>query len=213
MNTIRTYALAAAAVVVSAATVAAQTNGSGIPITKDGAGTTTTATATGEVSSLPAFSVSAYPALTLGTIAAHLLSGDSAEIRMAELAERMASAQAVHDYASLLANEHAAHLKSATDALDDEDAVPQPLASDVEAERMVQEMARLQNMPAGPAWDAEFVRFQVQHHANEIALLNANRAAVHGNEMRTLLDNTIAALTKHRDVGRSTAATLGITLY
>jgi predicted outer membrane protein len=162
---------------------------------------------------LTAFSLSSYPTLTLSNIAAHLLSGDSAEIRMAQLAQGKATAQAIHDYATMLANDHAAHYTSARKALDDEDVVPMPLASDVEALRMQQEMTRLSSMAAGPAWDAEFVRFQVQHHQNEIDLLSANTTSVHGHEMHELLEDTIAALTKHRDSGRSTATTLGITLY
>jgi predicted outer membrane protein len=209
----------AGAVLAISADASAQATGSGIPVTKDRATTTAAPTGTttvvgGEVTPrLTAFSVSSYPALTLSNIAAHLLSGDSAEIRMAQLAQSKATAQAIHDYATMLANDHAAHYASAKKALDDEDVMPMSLASDVEALRMQQEMTRLSNMAAGPAWDAEFVRFQVQHHQNEIDLLSANTTSVHGHEMHELLEDTIAALTKHRDSGRSTATTLGVTLY
>ncbi len=200
----------------------AQTTGSGVRVTKDRTTATTNSTtssattsgaANGEVVSLPEFSLGSYPTLTLSNMAAHLLSGDSAEIRMAQLAEGRATAQSVHDYAMMLANDHAAHYNSAKKALDDEDVVPAPLPNDVEALRMQQEMIRLTNMAAGPAWDAEFVRFQVQHHQNEINLLSANASSVHGHEMHELLEDTIAALTKHRDAGKSTATSAGIALY
>jgi predicted outer membrane protein len=215
-----------AAMAATSVSVAAQATGSGIKVTKDrGTGTSTTNLTTTKTTTttvitggdvlpaLPAFSLSSYPTLTLSNIAAHLLNGDSAEIRMARLAESKATAQAVHDYATMLANDHTAHYTSAKKALDDENVVPAPLAYDVEATRMDREMTRLINMPAGTAWDAEFIRFQVQHHQNEIDLLSANTTSVHGHEMHELLEDTIAALGKHRDAGRSTATTVGITLY
>jgi predicted outer membrane protein len=213
--------LGATMVLATSASAAAQTaSGSGIRVSKDRTtststvtSTTTTAVAGGDVNSVPAFSLSMYPTLTLTNIAAHMLSGDSLEIRLAQLAQTKATNQAVRDYATMLANDHAAHLSHIIDTYKDEDVVPAPLANDVEGVRLKQMISNLTAMAPGAAWDAAFVRFAVQQHQNEIDLLSANTNSVHGHEMHELMEDTIAALTKHRDAGKSTATTAGITLY
>ncbi len=199
-----------------AATAGAQTrtSGSGIPVSKDLPAPSTTATVTtmspGEVNLTTAFTLAPYANMNERNIAAHMAAGDSLEIRLAELALSKATSQAVRDYASMLLTGHRAHLTQVMEIITDEDVGAQPLANDPEGMRMRQMLTRLQDMAAGTNWDAAFVRFQVQHHQNEIDLLTPNVKNVHDDDFEDLVEKTLASLAAHRDQGRTVASGLGI---
>jgi putative membrane protein len=208
------------------ATAMAQTPaaGSGIKVTKEKAPATTTTTTTttstvttvrgGEVTLTPPFSLSIYGSqLTEANLINHLIMGDSIEIRIAQLAQTKASDQRVRDYATMLVTDHRDHLMHALHVMTDEKIGNVPFANDVEAQRMQSLLTNLTNMAAGSAWDALFVRAQVQHHQNELDILNANLKNAHNEDLEDLVEHTIGAVTKHRDAGKSLATTIGISLY
>jgi putative membrane protein len=203
------------ALLAATATAGAQTRttGSGIPITKDvPAPSTTPATTTmspGEVSLTTTFNLAAYANMNEKNIAAHMAAGDSLEIQLAELALSKATSQSVRDYASMLLTAHRAHLAKVTEIITDEDVGAQPLANDPEGTRMRQMLAQLQSMGAGAAWDAAFVKFQVQHHQNEIDLLTPNVKNVHDDDFEDLVEKTLGSLAAHRDQGKTVAMNLG----
>jgi putative membrane protein len=194
----------------------ARTTGSGIPISKDVPAPTTTSSTTtlspGEVSLTTAFNLAAYANMNEKNIAAHMAAGDSLEIRLAELALSKATSQAVRDYASMLLNAHRAHLAEVMEIITDEGVGAEPMANDPEGMRMRQMLSRLQTMAAGTSWDAAFVRFQVQHHQNEIDLLTPNIKNVHDDDFEDLFEESLKSLAAHRDQGRTVATSLGISL-
>jgi len=194
----------------------ARTTGSGIPVSKDGPAVSTTGSVTtvspGEVSLTTSFNLAAYANMNEKNIAAHMAAGDSLEIRLAELALSKASSQAVRDYASMLLTAHRAHLADVMEIITDEDVGAEPMANDPEGMRMRQMLTRLQGMPAGASWDAAFVRFQVQHHQNEIDLLTLNIKNVHDDDFEELVEESLKSLASHRDQGRQVASSLGIGL-
>lgn len=195
-----------------------RTTGSGIPVSKDMPRASTTASSTtvtvspGDVSLTTAFSLAAYANMNEKNIAAHMAAGDSLEIRLAELALSKATSQAVRDYAGMLLNAHRAHLAEVHEIITDEDVGAEPLANDPEGMRMRQMLTQLQGMAAGTAWDAAFVRFQVQHHQNEIDLLTPNIKNVHDDDFEELVEESLKSLAAHRDQGRTVASSLGLTL-
>ncbi len=194
----------------------ARTNGSGIPITKDmPAPSTTSSTVTvspGEVTLTTAFNLAAYANMNEKNIAAHMAAGDSLEIQLAELALSKATSQSVRDYAGMLLNAHRAHLAEVHEIITDEDVGAEPLANDPEGMRMRQMLSQLRSMAAGTNWDAAFVRFQVQHHQNEIDLVTPNIKNVHDDDFEELVEETLKSLASHRDQGRTVASGLGISL-
>ena len=205
------------AVFAATATAGAQTRttGSGIPVSKDAPAVSRTSSTTlspGEVQLSTSFNLAAYANMNEKNIAAHMAAGDSLEIRLAELALSKATSQAVRDYASMLANAHRAHLAKVMEIITDEDVGAQPLANDPEGMRMRQMLSHLQNMAAGANWDAQFVRFQVRHHQNEIDLLTPNIKNVHDDDFEELVEESLKSLASHRDQGKTVAARLGITL-
>lgn len=220
MNIARTWLLlGAGALLVTSAEAAAQDRmqGSGIRISKDGStattSTLTTTTSGGDVTlATTPFTLSAYANLmTEGNIMAHLATGDSLEIELASLGQTKATDQRVRDYATMLATDHRAHLPEVLEMYD-EDITPVPMASDPEGMRLRETLNALRSMPAGSAWDAAFVRFNVQHHQNELDILNANVKNAHDDDLEELIDATLTSLTKHRDMGRTLATNLAITL-
>jgi hypothetical protein len=73
-------------------------------------------------------------------------------------------------------------------------------------------LVALDSMPSGPAWDAAFLRFQVAHHRAEIDLVTANIRSVLSAPLAEHMRATLMVLTKHRDIARSIATTLGVSL-
>ena len=189
-----------------------------IPISKDRPAVSTTASG-GDVTMapvapavLPAFSVASYPSLTEKNITAIMAGGDSLEIQMGDLARTKGTAQSVRDYGTMLGTDHRAHLAKTMEIVTDEDVGAEPLPNDVEAARMRGMLNWLQTTPASAAWDAAFLRFQVQHHQNVHDLLQANLKNAHDDDLEDHIEKTLQSLMKHRDAAKTTATTLGVTL-
>ena len=236
MKLTRTWLLlGAGAMLVVSNTASAQTRtGSGIKVSKEQPTTSTTpaattTTTTTVVKPAPAptsamtdtttprrmgtrFDVTAYNNVTEPNIIAHLASGDSVEVQIAQLAQTRATDQRVKDYATMLVTDHQAHLGKVLHVMTDKNIGSQPLANDPEAARSLQLLNWLTSMTPGAQWDAMFVRAQIRHHQNEIDALNAMRPIVKTEDLRDVVDATLPALTKHRDAGTSVATQLGITL-
>jgi predicted outer membrane protein len=156
---------------------------------------------------LPVFSLAAYANMSDSAIVAHMAVGDSLEIAMANLAALRATDPLVREYATMLSNDHTAHLARTLARADSALVTPAPLADDPEAARMKAMLAWLDNTPAGPGWDAAFLRFQVAHHQNEIDVVNANVKNAHDGRITGHMEHTRLSLVKHRDVARSVLTT------
>jgi putative membrane protein len=208
------------AVALLAATADAQERmqGSGIRVQKSEfdvsttPSTTTVEVATGEVSLTTPFDITAYASMNEKNITAHMAAGDSLEIQFAELALGKATNQQVRDFANMLLNDHRAHLAKTHEIITDEDVGAEPLAFDPEGLRMRQMLNNLRTMAAGTNWDAAFLRFQAQHHQNEIDLLSANIKNAHDDDLEDHIEESITSLSKHRDTARSVATNLGYQL-
>jgi predicted outer membrane protein len=161
---------------------------------------------------LPPFAVGAYANLSDSGIVAHMAASDSIEITIANLAALKATEQRVRDYSTILSADHAAHLTSTARVIENEHIAPVALANDPECARLKDMLAWLDTAPAGTAWDAAFLRFQVAHHQNEIAAINANITNKHGDGLVDHMRGSVLSLAKHRDLARSLATTLGVTL-
>ena len=212
--------VAAAALFATPAYAQTPATGGGIKITKDQPTTTTTpstsmAPDTGRGMGrrgFPAFDIAAYNNLTEANMIAHLAAGDSVEVKIAQLAQTKATDQRVKDFATMLVTDHSAHLGKVLHVMTDKNIGSQPLANDPEGARSMAQLNRLTSMPAGAQWDAMFLRGQISHHQNELSILNAMHAVVKTEDLSDVLDQTIQAVTKHRDAGQSVATTLGVTV-
>jgi putative membrane protein len=228
MKITRTWLLLGAGAVLVAHSEAFAQNraqGSGIRISKETSATTEvtttpgattrmlTTTTGGEVTinSTP-FSLTSYANMTEANMLAHLLSGDSLEIELSSLAQLKATSQSVRDYAAMLTTDHRDHLARSLRMTPDEHINPMPLAIDPEAARLQETLNSLRTMSPGWAWDAAFVRFNAAHHQNELDLLNMNAKNAHDDDFEALVGATQVALTKHRDMARTLATNLAITL-
>jgi len=226
MQTKRTWLLLGAGVLLAIGTEASAQS-SGIPITKDRAisnppsATNTMPTANsvngGEVVTQTAFintpfSLASYANMTEGNIVAHMAAGDSLEIALASMAQLKATDQRVRQYAATLAGDHREHLVNTLGMVTDEHILPAPMASDPEGARLKEAISSLRTMSAGPAWDAAFLRFNVSHHQNELDLLAQNIKNAHDDDLEDHIEDTQKALTRHRDMARSIATQLGVSL-
>jgi predicted outer membrane protein len=213
--------LGAGAVLVTSTQAAAQERmqGSGIKISKERpvvsstpAQSTTTVVVGGEVELTTPFALASYLNMNEKNMTAHMATGDSLEIEISRLAQTKATDSRVRDYASMLVNDHTAHLAKTTEIITDEDVGAEPLVDDPEELRMRQTLAGLRNMAAGASWDAAFLRFQVDHHQNELAIWT-NPTIVknaHDDDLEEHIKKTTESLTKHRDTAQSVATTLGV---
>lgn len=197
-----------------------RTTGSGIAVTKDSRTSTVSTTPStttynvsgGDVTLTTPFDISAYANMNEKNITAHMAAADSLEIQLAELALGKATSQQVRDFATTLLNDHRAHLAKTHEIITDEDVGAAPLAFDPEGMRMRQMLTNLRGMAAGANWDAAFIRFQAQHHQNEIDLLSANIKNAHDDDLEDHIEKSITSLSAHRDTARSIASQLGVQL-
>jgi putative membrane protein len=219
MNT-RISVLLGAVAMLAATSVDAQERmqGSGIRVQKSEFDVSTTPSrttvevSTGEVNLTTPFDITAYANMSEKNITAHMAAGDSLEIQLAELALSKATSQQVRDFANMLLNDHRAHLAKTHEIITDEDVGAEPLAFDPEGMRMRQMLTNLRATAAGTNWDAAFLRFQAQHHQNEIDLLSANIKNAHDDDLEDHIEESITSLSKHRDTARSIATNLGYQL-
>jgi putative membrane protein len=219
MRHARTWILLGAGALLVASTGAgaqARTTGSGIPISKEKPAVTTTPGATtttvigGEVHLATAFSIYA---LNEKNIAAHMATADTLEIELGGLAQTKGTDVSVRDFGTKLVNDHTAHLTRTTnEMIVDEKVGFEPVMNDLEVMRMRQMLNVLRNRPAGANWDAAFLRFQVEHHQNEIALLNANLKNAHDDDFEDHIEKSVTSLGAHRDLARSIAMQLGVSI-
>jgi predicted outer membrane protein len=192
--------------------------GSGLRITKDGGEVSTTpSTTTTVVTVTPlnlrtAFDISSYGALNEKQIAYLFAAGDSAEIEMGHLAHTKGTAQSVRDYGMMLANDHTAHLAKTMEIITDEDVGSEPIPNNNEGARMKEMLSWLRNNAASANWDANFLRFQAQHHQNVIDILNLNIKNAHDDDMEDHIEKSLTSLAKHRDAAKTAASGLGVTI-
>jgi putative membrane protein len=198
-----------------------RTTGSDIRISKDRAEVSTTPSVTtttaivsgGEVTLTTPFDLSVYAnKMTEKNITAHMAAGDSLEIELGRLAQARGLDSRVRDYGTTLVNDHTAHLAKTIEIITDEDVGAEPMAFDPEGIRLREFLTRARQLPSGANWDAAFLRFQAAHHQNEIDILNSNIKNAHDDDLEEHIENSLKSLAKHRDMARSTATALGVTL-
>jgi len=217
-----TWALVGVALAASSLSAQQRTAGSGIRITKDrelsstspSVSTTTTTTSVvspGEVALTTSFTTAAYANMNEKNMTAHMAAGDSLEIQISQLAQAKAMDPRVRDFATMLINDHTAHLAKTMEIITDEDVGVQPLSFDPEGARMREVLAQLRNQGGGTDWDAAFVRFQVSHHNNELSLWTPTVIKnAHDDDLEDHIDKTIQSLTRHRDAAVILGQSLGI---
>jgi putative membrane protein len=209
---------AAALLMASAATAQERRAGSDIKISKEAPGVSKTPSGStvtvvgGDVRLATPFDISAYSALNEKQITMLMASGDSLEIEIGHLAHGKGTDQRVRDYGMMLANDHTAHLTKTWEIIKDEDVGIAPIPNDVEGRRLREMLTWLQNNPASATWDATLLRFQAQHHQNVIDILNQNMKNAHDDDLEDHIKKSLTSLAKHRDMAKSIATTLGVSM-
>lgn len=138
--------------------------------------------------------------------------GDSVEISIATLAWRKATNERVREYVAILTKDYAAHLAMTLTLVDSTSPQPAALGETPETSRARALLAALDSMPAGPAWDASFLRSQVARAQGQIDQLKNEMRAATSSALIDHLKTTIVLRMKHRDIARSLATTLGVAL-
>ena len=143
-------------------------------------------------------------------LTALMASGDSLEIEIGRLTHEKGSDQRVRELGLMLANDHTAHLEKTSGII--VHIGFEPIPDEVMAKRLREQLSWLQANPAGADWDATFLRFQAQHHQNVMNVLTQNLENVHGDDLWDHLKKSLTSLAKHRDMAKSIATTLGVSL-
>ena len=171
-----------------------------------------TQTSSGEVSRITAFDSSAYVSLTEKNITYLMIIGDSLEISIGNLARTKGTDQRVKDFGATLATDHTAHLAKTWEMITKESVGVEVIANDNEGKRLREMLEWLQSNPASPAWDANLLRFQVQHHQHVIGILNRNVKAAHDDDLEAHIAKSLTSLANHRDSAQSIATALGVSI-
>jgi len=178
-----------ALLIASAASAQQRMKGSGIPVRKEAA--------------------TSYPDLNERNMTALMASGDSLEVEIGQLAHEKGSDQRVRGFGLMLANDHTAHLAR---TLEMTFAGFEPIRDDVSTQRLRELLSWLQANPPGVDWDARLLRALAQHHQRVMEILSHNIENIHDHDFEDHFKKTLTSLAKHRDVAKSIATTLGVSL-
>lgn len=137
-------------------------------------------------------------------VIAHLASGDSIEVQLANLAQGRAQSAAVRDLAALLARDHQQHLTQVLALAPQTGFAPTPAANDSSAMHAQHAMGMITSLQ-GAAFDSAFVDAQVMHHQMDLAMLAQLRARAQSTALQQLIDQTIPVIQTHLDRARALA--------
>jgi predicted outer membrane protein len=161
---------------------------------------------------LPAFRVEDYLNLNDANIVAQLASRDTMEIALARQAQAKATDQRVRDFAVALEADRTNRLAKTMHVMEDEKTGADPVANDYALARMRELYAHFDTLPAGPNWDAAFLRVQFFQQQNEIDVLNANYGNIQTGDLRRQMRRALASATDTRELVRSLAGVLAVSL-
>ena len=152
------------------------------------------------------------PWLNEKQITAFMAAGDSLEIEIGRLAHEKGSDQRIREFGLMLANDHTTHLAKTWEIITDKQVGIEPIPDDVMAKDLREQLSWLQENPAGAGWDATFLRFQAQHHQRAMNVLRLHTPNAGNDDLEDHLKKTQTSLAKHRDMAKSIATTLGVSL-
>jgi uncharacterized protein (DUF305 family) len=146
----------------------------------------------------------------------YMVTRDSAQIRLASIAQQKASDSRVRDIATSIVDYRSNHINKVVHDIDHEHhgarVGDQALPRDPEMLRYRELVRTLDRLPSGPAFDAAFLQSEYFLHQNEIEVLNANYKNVHDDETEKLIKHSIRSQTQTRDVVRTVSQSLGVNL-
>jgi putative membrane protein len=135
--------------------------------------------------------------MTDANIVAKLSMADSAEVKLARLAETKAKAAPVKAYARELATDHSNHLKELA-ALEKKASLnPAAPSNDNSKQEADQTYSNFQSMAKGLAFDTAFVNHMVADH--EKVLSDVKALSPQNADLKALIDKTVPTLQKHLD--------------
>lgn len=111
-----------------------------------------------------------YRGATDANIISHVLTGDSLEIEMSQLALTKASNVAVREFAQMMINDHSQNRTYFNTMQAEESIGIAPMVNDPIANQAMNAITRLQGL-SGAEFDRAYMRAQVAHHDAEVAAL------------------------------------------
>lgn len=155
------------------------------------------------------FDAGAYTGMSEASVAAHMAAVDSLQNFLATTGRSKLQNPRAQEFAARMAQDYAANYESVMEKITDEKVGAAPLAQDPELDRLRQAIRKFEMMPTGPGYDAAFLRFQMDHHNNEMAVMRAGRPQVHDDDFEKLIDDEwMPQLQQRRDLASSIAAGL-----
>jgi putative membrane protein len=202
--------------------VGAQASGSGIPVRKGSptmqtTGSNPTANTTvsgGDV--LPTVPMAMLTADMIANwrdeeISGHLIGGDSLEAAISRLALSKARNASVRAFAQEMADAHTARMGEIKQLAAKNGFTPRMPANDPDPAHMMAVYNRLRAMPAGAAWDREFMNFQIMHHQHEVAMREAFEDKAGDNDFEDWLQGQEGVLKAHLTRAQSVGSQVGAT--
>jgi putative membrane protein len=140
----------------------------------------------------------------------HLITGDSLEVQMAQLAAARTKNAAVKNFANVLVTDHSRHLIALHKLAGKRDigrAANPADSSGIRTERM---LSRMKSISTDSSFDRMFVSQQIRHHARALAELKALRSAAKDDDLQQDIDATRPVLERHLALARGLAGQMGI---
>jgi len=140
----------------------------------------------------------------------HLITGDSLEVQMAQLAAARTKSAAVKNFANVLVTDHSKHLAALHKLAGKRDIGRAANPADSSGMRTERMLSRMQSMTTDSSFDRMFIMQQVRHHARALAELNAMRSVAKDDDLQQDIDATRPVLERHLALARGLAGQMGI---
>jgi predicted outer membrane protein len=160
----------------------------------------------------PAFRIEDYRDLNENNLAYYIATRDTFEVRLAAIAQQKAVDSRVRDVAMVIERDRMHRLAETKDVLTHDDVGTEPLARDAELARLRELVVVLDALPSGQEFDAAYLRSVFFLHQNELDVLSANLKNAHDDDFEDVLEDSFTPLTRTRDVVRTIAQSLGVSL-
>ena len=163
-----------------------------------------------------AFRLVDYLDLSEQNLTYYMASRDNFEIQLAAIAGQKASDARVRDLAAIIGNDRKNRVALVDEIIREENhgegvGVAQ-LQRDPEMGRLRELVAHFDKLQPGQDFDAAYVRTVFFLHQNELDVLNANIKNAHDDDFERLIKESIKSMTNTREVIRSVAQSMGVSL-
>jgi len=144
-----------------------------------------------------------------GSVLAHLITGDSLEVALGELALQRSRNERIRRLARTVVREHGARLRAEREMAGTDGITPRLHRSDRSMDHLVMAFKELHPL-SGADFDRAWLRHQITFHADHLAALASLKTTARDDELEDWVDASYAPARRHLERLNDVARTMGV---